>query len=327
MRTPFYRYARTAACFGLALFLSTGCGDDTSASDAASADADVPGVDGATGDAAPSDAASADATPVDCGEGVAPVAQITGTEGLAVAGDGTVYFSQSRFLGRWVPGGAVESSWVPLPGAPNTVWGVAARADGMVFVATPAGGGAIYRVDTGVGNPQATPLYDAPNTGSANGLVIGPDQAVYYSDFGGGRVYRVADDGTRSEVTAAGISSPNGLLFEPGGSLLVLSYNTGAIWELSLDQNMVETGRAQVGSIPGSPDGIARDETGRYYITDNGGGRLLRLDSEFGNQEVLLNGIPAAANIAFRKDAGCYDIYVASSGALGHYVGDAPGVP
>ena len=264
--------------------------------------------------------------PAPCGSEVVPTATISGTEGLAIAPDGTVYYSQSGAVGRRLAGGAAENRWVLLVGA-TTVWGMALRDDGMLFVGSPSAGGNVYRIDTTQVSPTAQVLY--PAAGSANGVTVGPDAAVYYSDFNGDRVYRVDDAGVRTQVTAAVIDQANGLLFDDDGKLLVLAYGAGQVWRLTLDASMVETSRVLAGTFAGSRlDGIAKDVTGRYYLTDNSAGRLLRVDSAFANTEVLLTGTPAAANIAWGKGPlGCMDVYVASSGALGLFTSDATGRP
>jgi hypothetical protein len=253
----------------------------------------------------------------ECGDEVLDSASISGTEGLSIAPDGTVYYSQTGGVGRRLPGEAADSSWLSLPGA-STVWGLALRADGALFVASPSNG-TIYRVDTTASPPTVSVA--TSSAGQPNGLIVGPDEAVYYSDFGGGHVYRLADGGEPAAVTASLMSQPNGLLFDPDGTLLVLEYSKGAVWRLTLDAGMVETDRGLETNIPGSAlDGIGRDDSGRYLLTDNGGGRLLRLDATFEHQEVLLTGVSAAANLAFGRGAlSCDDIYVTSAGALARY--------
>lgn len=261
-----------------------------------------------------------------CGTELLPLASIRGTEGLAIAPDGTTYYSQSGAVGRRLPGMAVENRWVALPGA-TTVWGIALRSDGMLFVGSPTAGGNVFRIDTTAPTPVAELLYAA--AGSANGLAIAPDGRIAYGDFNGGRVYLVDDAGTRVQVTASAITQANGLLFDDDGTLLVLAYGAGQVWRLSLDASLRETSRVLAGSVAGARlDGIAKDVSGRYYLSDNSGGRLIRTDSSFGSQEVLLTGVSAAANIAFGKGAlDCLDVHVASSGNLGFFEADVTGRP
>jgi sugar lactone lactonase YvrE len=209
---------------------------------------------------------------------------------------------------------------------------MALDADGILYVATPnsPGGGAIWEIDTDAADAEATILY--PAAGSANGLTVGPDGAVYYSDFQGDQVYRVDSSGSRTTVTTTAIDSANGVLFDPDGTLLVLSYSSGDVLRLTLDVDHEETDRDVVvdgGEIDtGSPDGLARDELGRHYVTDNGGGRVLRFDPAWTDAEPLLDGVGSAANMAFGRGAlACDDLYVTSSGAMRRIAAGASGVP
>jgi sugar lactone lactonase YvrE len=310
-----------------------GSGDDDHDHDAATApDADptAPDADPGAPDAAPGpDAAGA------CGTAVPPLADLGGTEGIAIAADGTIYYSQSGGrVGRWQPGEASGTDgWVSLAGA-TTVWGMAITDDGTLYVATPGAGGTIWEIDTTAASPAGTALY--PAAGGANGLTLGPDGAIYYGAFSGagaGHVYRVTPAGARSQVTAMTISQPNGVLFDADGTLLVASYATGVIHRLTLDASMEETDRADVldistGGEGGSPDGLARDALGRFYVTDNADGEVLRYSPGSPTPDLLLDNVGAAANMAFGKGAlDCEDLYVTSSGALRRIAAGATGAP
>jgi hypothetical protein len=302
------------------------CGDDGGGTGD-----DVADPDARTGDdsGTPIDAADPDAGSGACGTDVAPVAMITGTEGIAIAADGTIYYSQTGGVGRWVPGtNTPEDDWVTLAGT-STVWGMAIDdATGILYVATPGSGGDIWEIDTGAATPAGTELY--PSAGSPNGLTLGPDGAIYYGHFAGsGQVYRVDTAGNRTTVTTSTIASPNGVLFDDDGTLLVAMYGTGDMVRLTLDPTThVETGRATIDANSGNPDGLARDVEGRYYVTDNGGGEVLRYDAAFANPESLLPGVSAAANMAFGRGAlACTDLYVTSSGAMRRIDAGAAGVP
>ena len=317
---------RGAMCSLLCSVLAA-CGGDDAAGDGVVTDgavADAP----EQGDGGEPDGPSPDA-PAACGTQTAPVAMISGTEGIAIAPDGTLYYSQSGGrVGRWQPGAAAPTNnWVSLQGA-TTVWGMALDAGGILYVATPGSGGTIWRIDPSAATPTATAYYTG--AGSANGLTIGPDGAVYYSDFvTQGHVWRVSAPNTRTMVTATTINRPNGVLFDGDGTLLVLSYATGTVHRLTLNAGGAETDREPTAATTtGSPDGLARDAMGRYYVTDNGGGNVLRYDAQLGNREVLMPGVGAAANMAFGKGAlDCNDLYVTSSGMLRRIAVGATGWP
>ena len=268
--------------------------------------------------------ASDGGTPARCGTERPDIAAVRGTEGLVIAADGTVYFSQSRGVGRIRPGMPAEARWASLPAAASTVWGLALDvANRRLYVGSPSAG-TIYAVDLTADAPTGT-VYLA-SAGSPNGLTMGPDGALYYSNFAAtGHVYRVVD-GMRTQVTTATIRQPNGVAFHRDGSLYVDSYGAGSLIKLTLTGNM-ETARETVASSLGNPDGLAFDAMGRIYIGDNSGGRLIRLDADGTNPEVLQRGISAAANIEFGVGAlPCTDIYVASGGALVRYeMGDTAG--
>ena len=57
-----------------------------------------------------------------------------------------------------------------------------------------------------------------------NGVTLGPDRAVYYTDQKGGHVYRVTPDGTKTQVTRSPIEDANGLAFGPDRNLYVLTF-------------------------------------------------------------------------------------------------------
>lgn len=307
----------------LAIGLAAGCGGD----DDGGATPDAPAAIDASGD--DPDAPAPDGGADGCGTETPPLAMIADTEGIAIADDGTIYYSQSGHVGRWVPGAAApEDDWVALAGT-STVWGMALAGD-TLYVATPAStptAGNIWSIDTTAATPSATMLY--PNAGRPNGLTIGPDGAVYYGHFvGSGHVYRLTPAGERTQVTTDPIASPNGVLFDDDGTLLVALYNAGEIWRITLDAEHQESARARVGVGAGNPDGIARDADGRYYVTDNGGGDVLRYDATFANPEPIAENVAAAANMAFGRGAlPCTDLYVTSATALRRIEAGVTGTP
>jgi sugar lactone lactonase YvrE len=250
-----------------------------------------------------------------CGDSRPDISAISGTEGLIVARDGTIYYTQSGQVGRLAPGGTPED-FVSIAGA-GTVWGLALdAANETLFVGVPGTG--VYRIDLTAGSPSAELFVTG---GGPNGLTIGPDGFLYYSDFSAGEVMRVDPDGdgTATMVTATPISQANGVAFDSDGTLLVCSYATGVLHRLTLSDG-VETARAEAATGLGSPDGIALDADGRFYVTDNGAGRLLRLEPDGSDMMILTPGISAAASLDFGSgDLSCSDIYVASSGTLVRY--------
>jgi hypothetical protein len=309
----------------LSLSLSAGCDPVTPTEDSGpgtdTGGTDTGGVMTDTGET-PTDAGSDGGGGTGCGTARPDVAAIRGTEGLIIARDGTIYYSQSGAVGRLAPGGSPQNSFVALSGA-DTVWGIALdAANETLYVGSPTTG-SIYSVDLTAATPTATVF--ASGVGSPNGLTVGPDGALYFSDFGGSRVRRVAaTGGAPTNVTTSAISQANGVAFDAEGRLLVASYATGTLFRLTLTAG-AETGRETVATGLGSPDGVAVDANGDYWVTNNGAGALLAVDATTGVPMNALPGISSAASLDFGAGPlNCQDIYIASGGAMRRY--EASGV-
>jgi sugar lactone lactonase YvrE len=216
-----------------------------------------------------------------------------------------------------------DDAWVTITGA-TTIWGLALDvANHRLYVGSPVTS-RVYTIDLTAPTPSATML--AFTAGQPNGLTMGPDGAMYYSDFGAGNVWRVDSSGARTRVTTTVIPQANGVAFGADGALYVDSYANGTVVKLTLASGM-ETARTVFAMNLGSPDGIAFDATGRLYVTDNAGGRLIRLNADGTAPMVLRAGLNAPANVEFGVgDLSCTDIYVATRGALLQYeMGTTPG--
>ncbi len=319
---------RSLVVVAFALF-GAGCGGDAPrpAIDAGAPDLGV--VDLGAADLGEDDAGAADLGASSCGNTRPAVTGVRGTEGLVIARDGTIFYSQAGGVGRLAPDGTNEPRWLRIAGV-STIWGLALdAANARLFVASPENG-TLYATD--VASPAASPL--ATGLGAPNGLTLGPDGALYASDFETGTVFRVdAATGVASTVTTSAIERANGLAFAPGDptTLYALSYSRGTLLALTLDAAHVETARRTVARALGNPDGVTLDAAGRFYVSDNGGGRVLRLEADgTGATELAADGtIGAAANLAFGVGPlDCHDLYVASSGVLGRLaVPDAIAAP
>ena len=314
----------------LASLLFAACSDPVTtptgdaSTDAVTPDAptgDTPTGDTPAGDTPGSDVPSdngvpPDAPPARCGTERPALTGTTGTEGVVIGPDGAIYFSQAGSVGRIAADGTRNNRWAVVTGA-NTMWGLAFdRARNRLYAGSPTTR-KVHAIDLSADPPAVTDF--VTNAGGPNGLTMGPDGFLYYSDFSGGQVYRVDGDGMRTQVTTTGISSANGLAFDAMGNLLALSYSQGRLYRLTLTDG-AETARAMVATGLGSADGLALDAMGNIYVTDQRGSRLIKLDPMGGNPEDLLTGLNAPANIEFGYGAlSCTDIYVATGGGLRRY--------
>jgi sugar lactone lactonase YvrE len=303
-------------------------GDSPTPTDAPGSD--VQGVDAAGTDVQPGGdvvavdvPSSSDGSTPGCGTARPDVSTITGTEGLVIAGDGTIYYSQRAAIGRLPPGGTAQNAWVMLPTGASTVWGLALDVPRHRLYAGSPSTGRIYVVDLTAATPTATALSFA--AGGPNGLTMGPDGQLYYTDFNGGHVYMVDAAGTRTQVTSTTIAGANGVAFAADGSLYVDGYATGSLFRLTLTSGH-ESARTTVATGLGSPDGLAFDAAGKIYVTDNTG-RLIRLDADGTNPTVLLRTGSGSANVEFGAGVlQCTDIYVATATSMRRYeMGTTPG--
>lgn len=278
------------------------------------------GADGGPVSDAEVDAGSGDAgTTPECGTQRPDLTGTGGSEGLAIGRDGTIYYSVRSGVARIRPGVAAEPSWATIQtGA--TIWGMVLSADNArLYVGSPTTRD-IHAIDTTTG--VVTPLTE--NVGAPNGLTLGPDGAVYASDFGGNRVIRVATDtGAVSVVTTSAIASANGVAFNDSGELLVGSYADGYIAALTLDADHRETSRRMVASDLGAVDGLAVATDGTLLATDQSAGpsrpRLIAVDGA-GIATLLRAGLTSPANVEFGTGPlNCTDIYVATGAGVVRY--------
>lgn len=260
---------------------------------------------------APTDAGTDAPVVATCGTAQPDVSGITGTEGLIIGRDETIYYGQSGGVGRMTPDGAQDDDWVSLGAAAGTVWGLALdAANETLYVGSPSAG-RVFAVTVSSG---AVATFVA-SAGQPNGLTVGPDGALYFSDFGGGAVRRATADGVTT-VTTSPIPQANGVAFDVEARLIVLSYGTGRLLRLTLADGVETSREPMVAMGLGSPDGVALDANGDFWVTDNSGS-LRHVIAATGANTTEMSGISAAASVDFGAGPlDCHDLYIASSGAV-----------
>jgi glucose/arabinose dehydrogenase len=260
-----------------------------------------------------------------CGKARPSLTAIQTAEGLVIAPDGTIYFTQpygagaSGFLGRYRPPyTAPETKWLDLGGK---ALGLALDPKHGVLYAGSRDRKKLLAIFLAE-KPELLELADAEP--AINGLTLGPDDAVYYTDQKGGHVYRVTLAGAKSQVTTTTVEDPNGLAFGPDGNLYVLTYAKAKITRLHLTAGK-ESAREPFADITGgkNADGIAFDSKGNLYVTAGG---LFRISAD--GKTVKALGAAYAANAEFGAGAlGCADLYTAGNGkGITRYENDLPGL-
>jgi len=143
-----------------------------------------------------------------------------------------------------------------------------------------------------------------------NDLVFDGAGNLYVSDTGDiekggkGAIFRVTPAGkvslVVSEAQNPSIKSPNGLLFENSGTLLVVDFASGELLRVSVAKGTVE----KVADGFGGGDGLARDATGMLYISDWKNGKVwkLNLKKKDAKPELYPRTFQASADIGLSKD-------------------------
>jgi glucose/arabinose dehydrogenase len=247
-----------------------------------------------------------------CGTARPNLDAIKTAEGLVIAPDGTIYFSQpfgaaaSNYLGRYRPPyKEVETQWVAV--GPKAL-GIAFDPKRNLLYVGSRGRGKLLKVFL-YNRPVVRELADVEET--INGVTLGEDDSVYYTDQKGGRVYRVLRGGAKNEVTSSVIEDPNGLAFGPDGDLYVLTYAKAKITRLKLSDGK-ETSRTAFAEVTGgkNADGITFDSKGRLYVT---AGSLFQISAD--GKTVKPLGPSYGANADFGIGAlSCSDLYTAGNG-------------
>jgi sugar lactone lactonase YvrE len=242
--------------------------------------------------------------------------RFNGAEGLAFNGEGRLYMVANRTVWEVGPDGetrrvADSSSNLGLAAlGPRDI----AHAD-FGPLTWPRNGpnddGVVWRI-----TPEGEATAIARGIGDPNAIAVLPDGRLLVSDDFTDRIYAVtADGGVR--IYSAAIPFPNGLALAPdGGALYVAQIFSRApegppparftgfsdrVWRLPLADGepsgapevLFETGGES------GPDGLAIGPDGALYLTTARAGQLWRIDPATRRGELLADGFPGLASLAF----------------------------
>jgi streptogramin lyase len=264
---------------------------------------DVRGGDVGTADAGDAPAGAA------CGAGTAMLPASAEVGGLVVAPDGTIFFTQGLMSGglmRIRPGLAPES--IPLYigfSATGITYDPVRDALYIAVFFTKK----IMRLDLGA--PMLKLVAVAQGGAGVDGVTLGEDGNIYFSDHVLGQIWRTGPTGGQSEVTASPLpGGPTGLAFGKDGKLYVSQSSGSDVVRLTLNSLGQETARetfASLGAKAGA--GLAFDEEGNLFVAAE---KLFEV-SPAGK---IVTTMPVAAT-ALDFGAGalrCADLYVGGTG-------------
>ncbi len=154
---------------------------------------------------------------------------------MSTAADGTIWFTESNAnsVARMPVGATLPSqiTSITLPTAGSTPLGIAPGAAGSMIVSEFAGR-KVASVPLGA---TATPQITEFSTGTANPYqtVLGPDGAIWFAEVSGGKIGRIATDGTLLEFavpTAA--AEPTGITTGPDGAVWFTEFAQGKVGKI-----------------------------------------------------------------------------------------------
>lgn len=142
-----------------------------------------------------------------------------------------------------------------------------------------------------------------------NDIEIDDNGTLYVSDSGGEQgqgaaIYAIARDGNVTLLLGAnaGIKTPNGLLSDGPGQLLVADFANGGLFRLNFADREKPSIVTQVNQGFGATDGLARATDGSLYVSDWAGGKVWHLATAEATPELITSGHSSAADIALSVD-------------------------
>lgn len=198
--------------------------------------------------------------------------------GLAMGDDGALFVADGPFSYTLRSGEERRLAGMLFsPGTPGFVRGVAAAGPGAFLVTTADGNVAVWWP------AQQRSEVLAEGFDQLMGVARGPDGAVAFAEWGGGRVLSLRSG--KVEVLAAGLDRPSGVALGADGDVFVAESGAGRV--LRVSGGGIETVLDRLGQ----PQGLAIHGD-RLYALDAGHKALLELDLSRKTRRSIATGLP-----------------------------------
>ncbi|HAE41510.1 MAG TPA: hypothetical protein DCG34_01140, partial [Clostridiales bacterium] len=128
----------------------------------------------------------------------------------------------------------------------------------------------------------------------AMGIVIGPDDKVYVSDYSGNKIVKMDKDGSNLVTITTNVSQPIGLAFDSSGNLIVAEHSGRRISKFDAAGNktiLLGTGLGQLA-------GVAVDSHDKIFAVDYNYGKIYKMDIDGSNSTVFATVVNGASTIA-----------------------------
>jgi sugar lactone lactonase YvrE len=132
-----------------------------------------------------------------------------------------------------------------------------------------------------------------------NDAAVGPDGAIYFTDTGANRVYRVAGGKATVALESKDLQGPNGITWDSAASkFLIVPFQGKSISRWAPGDSVPQV----VAEGPGQMDGIESLGEGRFVVSTWTDSSLFILEGD--KISKLVGGLPSPADLAFDAEGG-----------------------
>ena len=122
----------------------------------------------------------------------------------------------------------------------------------------------------------------ASGMSSTMGIVLGPDDKLYVSDYSGSKIIKMDKDGSNLTTLTTNIYQPVGITFDKSGNLIVAEHNRGKITKVdaSGSTTLIKDGLGYV-------TGVAVDSNDKIFVVSYATGKIYKMDADGSNSSVF----------------------------------------
>ena len=216
---------------------------------------------------------------------------------LAAAADGSIWYTHSRHIGHISPTGFTE--W-PTNDPDQIPWDIAVGPDGNVWLTLDLSSSvlttSIGRLNPATGAIQEFPV-PAANT-FLEGICAGPDGALWFTEYGAGKIGRITTAGVATDFTIPTANSlPVAIVTGPDGNLWFTEWATGQVGRITPSGTVTEfpTPLTHLQDIAPGPDG-------RVWFTANSASTVAAITKQGVVTQYPMLSTQYAENIALGSD-------------------------
>ncbi|GAU76799.1 Ig-like domain-containing protein [Fusibacter sp. 3D3] len=117
----------------------------------------------------------------------------------------------------------------------------------------------------------------------AMGIIIGPGEKIYVSDYSGNKIVKMDKDGSNLTTVTTNVSQPVGIAFDSSGNLIVAEHSGQKIASIDLVGNKT----ILKGTGLGLMTGLVVDSNDKIYAADYTNGKIYKMDADGSNSAVF----------------------------------------